>query len=165
MRTQLVIVGFLSFFVGSMVGGQDKPRHDDDAMHVAVRPDAIRWGQAPPSLPAGTQMAVLVGDPTKHGAYVARAKMPDGYKVPPHWHPADENITVLKGTLLIGTGERLDPSKTEELPPGSFMRMPKNMRHFAIAKGETIIQLHGTEPFEINYVNAADDPRKKEDKK
>jgi quercetin dioxygenase-like cupin family protein len=165
MRTQLVVLGFLSFFVGSMVGGQDKPGHGDDAMHVAVRPDAIKWGQAPPSLPAGAQMAVLVGDPTKQGAYVARAKMPDGYKVPPHWHPVDENITVLKGTFLIGTGEKLDPSKTEELPPGSFMRMPKNMRHFAIAKGETIIQLHGTEPFEINYVNPADDPRKKEDKK
>jgi hypothetical protein len=43
--------------------------------------------------------------------------------------------------------------------------MPKAMRHFAIAKGETIIQVHGIGPFAINYVNPADDPRKKEDKK
>jgi hypothetical protein len=51
------------------------------------------------------------------------------------------------------------------LPAGSFRRMPKNMRHFTIAKGETIIQLHGIGPFDIHYVNPADDPRKKGDKK
>ncbi|HJZ53816.1 MAG TPA: cupin domain-containing protein [Gemmataceae bacterium] len=166
MKTQLVVLGFLTFFVGSMVGGQEKAGRADEAKHVAVRPDAIKWGPAPPGLPPGAQAAVLVGDPTKSGVpYVIRAKLPDGYRVPPHWHPADENITVLQGTLLVGEGEKLDPSKTEELPAGSFARMPKTMRHFAIAKGETIIQLHGTEPFEINYVNPADDPRKKENKK
>ena len=107
-------------------------------------------------------MAVLVGDPSKSGApWVMRAKMPDAYQVPAHWHPSDENVTVLKGSLLIGTGEKLDRSKTEELPAGSFMSMPKKMHHFAIAKGETIIQLHGTEAFDINYINPADDPRKK----
>jgi quercetin dioxygenase-like cupin family protein len=98
-------------------------------------------------------------------AYVLRAKLPDGYKVPPHWHPSDENVTVLKGTLLVGKGEKLDPATMEELPAGSFMRMPKTMRHYAMAKGETIIQVHGIGPFDVNYVNPADDPRKKEDKK
>ena len=39
--------------------------------------------------------------------------------------------------------------------------MPRGMRHFAWTKGETIIQVHGVGPFDINYVNAADDPRKK----
>jgi len=53
----------------------------------------------------------------------------------------------------------------EELPAGSYSRMPKTTRHFGMAKGETIIQFHGTGPFEINYVNPADDPRKKGDKK
>jgi quercetin dioxygenase-like cupin family protein len=163
---QLVVLGFLVFVAGSIVVGQDRPEHAGDPKHVAVRPDAIKWGPAAPSLPPGAQMAVLVGDPTKSGMpYVMRARMPDGYQVPPHWHPCDENVTVLKGVLLIGTGGTLDLSKTEELPEGSFMRMPKNMRHFAIAKGETIIQLHGTGPFEINYVNPSDDPRKKTEKK
>ena len=118
------------------------------------------------SLPPGAKMGVLVGDPSKAGMpYVVRAKLPDGYKVPPHWHPSDENVTVLQGTLLMGTGEKFDPAKAEEMPTGSFMRMPKTMRHYAIAKGETIIQLHGIGPFEINYVNPADDPRKKDEKK
>lgn len=41
------------------------------------------------------------------------------------------------------------------------MRMPKEMHHFAVTKGATILQVHGIGPFEINYVNPADDPRKK----
>jgi quercetin dioxygenase-like cupin family protein len=133
---------------------------------VVVRPGALKWGPAPPSLPPGSQLAVLVGDPTKPGVpYVFRVKLPDGYKVPPHWHPGDENVTVLQGTLLIGKGEKLEPSRMEELPAGSFGHMPKGMRHFALARGETVIQLHGVGPFVINYVNPADDPRKQTDKK
>ena len=159
MKKLLAAPVFLAFVVGSMVGGQDKAGHAD-MKHVTVRPDAVKWGPAP-SLPPGAQMAVLVGDPTKAGVpYVVRVKLPDGFRVPPHWHPADENATILQGTLLIGEGEKFDPAKLEELPAGSFMRMPKTMRHFATAKGETIIQLHGTEPFAVNYVNPADDPRK-----
>ena len=163
MKKQLLILGLLVFVAGSIVSGQDK--HPGDEKHVVVKPDMVNWGPAPPELPQGEQAAVLVGDPTKSGVpYVLRVKMPDGYQVPAHWHPCDENVTVLKGTLMIGTGEKLDASKAEEMPAGSYMRMPKTMRHFAIAKGETIIQLHGTEPFTITYVNPSDDPRKKEEK-
>jgi quercetin dioxygenase-like cupin family protein len=138
-----------------------KGGHDDE--HVIVKPATEKWGPAPPALPPGAKVAVLVGNPGKAGsAYTIRVKLPDGYKVPPHWHPGDENVTVLQGTLLIGRGEKLDLDKTEALPAGSYMRMPKGMRHFAAAKGETLIQVHGIGPFEINYVSAADDPRKKE---
>ena len=134
--------------------------HDDE--HVIVKPANVKWGPAPPSLPSGAQIAVLAGDPAKAGAtFTIRAKLPDGYQVPPHWHPTDENVTVIQGTFLVGRGEKFDLKTTEELPAGSFMHMPKTMRHFAAAKGETIIQVHGTGPFEVNYVNAADDPRKK----
>jgi hypothetical protein len=144
-------------------GGKDKAGHADDE-HITVKPDAIKWGPAPPALPPGAQAAILTGDPGKSGAYVLRAKFPDGYRVPPHWHPTDENVTVIKGTFMIGAGEKFDTAKMEALPAGSYMRMPKTMRHFAMAKGETIVQVHGIGPFEINYVNAADDPRKKGDK-
>jgi hypothetical protein len=112
--------------------------------------------------PPGAQVAVLSGDPAKPGAlYTLCTKLPDGYKVPPHWHPTEENATVIQGVLLVGTGDKFDAAKLKEVPAGAFMRMPKEMRHFAQAKGESILQLHGIAPFEINYVNAADDPRKK----
>jgi quercetin dioxygenase-like cupin family protein len=129
--------------------------------HVLVTPDSLKW-MASPALPPGAQIAVVTGDPTKAGElYVLRATLPDGYKVPPHWHPTDENVTVIQGKMLFGAGNAFDSSLLKEAPAGSFARMPKGMRHFAMAKGQTIIQVHGVGPFEFNYVNPADDPRNK----
>ena len=161
MRLGMVVVAALAIWVGAPAGGGQDKVHDADNDHVVVRPDDIKWGPAPPSLPAGAKAAVLVGDPGKAAPYVLRAKLPAGYKVPPHWHPTDENVTVIKGTLMVGKGEKLSADASEALPAGSFMRMPKTMRHFAWTKGETIIQVHGIGPFDITYVNAEDDPRKK----
>ena len=154
-------LGMLSL---SFVAADDVPAkagHEGDKGHVVLKPSSIKWMDAPPALPAGAQAAILAGDPGKPGPYTIRVKMPDGYKVPPHWHPTDENVTVIQGTLMVGRGETFAEKASEELPAGSYMRMPKTMRHFAWAKGETIVQVHGMGPFEINYVNAADDPRKK----
>jgi Domain of unknown function (DUF4437) len=129
--------------------------------HIMVTPDQVKWGPGPPSLPPGAQLAVLEGDPSKAGSsFAIRAKMPDGYKVPPHWHPTDERIVVLQGTLGMGTGEKFDPASGHELPAGSYSVMPTAVRHFVWAKGETVIQVSGMGPFEVNYVNPADDPRK-----
>lgn len=145
----------------SAARAEDEKNHAEDKGHVMVSPDDIKWGPAPPGLPAGAQFAVLSGDPGKTGHYVVRLKLPDGYKIPAHWHPTDENVTVLKGTFMAGKGEKFDAKASHDLPAGSFVCMPKEMRHFASCKGETILQVHGIGPFEINYVNAADDPRKK----
>jgi anti-sigma factor ChrR (cupin superfamily) len=138
---------------------------DPHAAHVVVTPDQIKWGAAPPSLPSGAQLAVLEGDPSKAGApFAIRAKFPDGYRVPPHWHPTDERIVVLQGTLGMGVGEKFDSASGHELPVGSYTLMPKGVRHFVWAKGETVIQVTGMGPLEINYVSPADDPRKVSDK-
>jgi len=153
----ILVVGLGLVRADADKGGKDK--HAED--HVVVKPADLKWGPAPPGLPPGAQVAVLSGDPGKTGMFVIRAKMPDGYTVPPHFHPTDENLTVLKGTLIVGKGAKLDVAHAESLPAGSFMRMPKEMRHFAQAKGETIIQVHGAGPFEVVYVNPSDDPRKK----
>ena len=128
--------------------------------HKMITPDQIKWGPAPPSLPPGAQLAVLDGDPGKPGSFTIRGKFPDGYVVPPHWHPTDERLTVIQGTLGMGLGEKFDPAAGREMPAGSYALMPQGTRHFVWAKGETIIQVSGTGPFVVNYVNPADDPRK-----
>jgi hypothetical protein len=165
---RLFLLGLIPLigFYPARAGKDEERGHADDKDYVVVTPDKIKWSAAPPSLPAGAQVAVLAGDPRKSGFYKSgfytmRVKMPDGYKMPPHWYPVDENVTVIEGTFNVGRGEKFDRSSTQELPAGSYVRMPKKMRHFAWAKGETIIQLHGVGSFEINYVNDADDPRKK----
>ncbi len=128
--------------------------------HVAMTPAELKWGPAPPVLPAGAQIAVLDGDPTKEGFFTIRLKFPDGYKIAPHWHPTDENITVVAGTFLMGVGEKRNDAALHALPAGSFTIMPKTGRHYASAKGETIVQIYGQGPFVVNYVNPADNPTK-----
>jgi anti-sigma factor ChrR (cupin superfamily) len=103
---------------------------------------------------------VLDGDPFKDGSsYTLRLKMPDGYKIPPHWHPTDENVTVLSGTLGAGMGDKFDRAKGQLMKPGGFVTMPHGMHHFAWAKGPTVVQVHGVGPFAFTYVDPADDPR------
>jgi hypothetical protein len=161
MTLGIVAAAALVIWTGALTGDEKGKAHGTDKDHVLVRADDLKWGPAPPSLPAGAKVAVLMGDPSKAVPYVLRAKMPDGYKVPPHWHPTTENVTVLQGTLMMGKGEKFDADASEALNAGGFASMPKDMRHFAWAKGETIIQIHGIGPFDITYVNADDDPRKK----
>ena len=125
-------------------------------------PDQVKWGPAPPFVPAGAQIAVLEGDPTAStGDFTIRFKMPDGYKIAPHTHPHRENVTVLSGTLKVGMGDQFDASKMAGFGAGSFAYLDPTMHHYAAASGETVIQIHGQSPFAFNYINAADDPGKK----
>lgn len=121
----------------------------------------LTWGPAPPAFNAGAEMAVVDGDPSKPGPFVIRAKFPAGFKVMPHWHPTDESITVISGTLVAGMGEKWDDAAMKTFTAGAFARMPKKTPHYVQAKEATIVQVHGTGPFTLTYVNPNDDPRKK----
>ena len=127
-----------------------------------TRPAEVKWGPAPAKLPRGAEIAVLAGDPAKPGElFTIRAKLPDGYSVPPHTHPTDEHLTVIQGTMLLGAGATFDPTRLRELPAGSYARLSTDQPHFNRYKGETIIQLHGIGPYDVIYVNPADDPSTK----
>jgi len=123
-------------------------------------PDKITW-QPAKRLPEGAQLALLEGDASKPGPYTMRLKMPDGYKVPPHWHPATERVTILQGDVSVGMGSTWDDSKMNTLPAGTFAVIAAHQPHYAMAKGDTIIQLHGMGPWSIHYVNPSDDPEHK----
>jgi mannose-6-phosphate isomerase-like protein (cupin superfamily) len=125
----------------------------------AFTPDQIKYGPAPAFLPPGAQLAVLEGDPTAaSGDFTIRLKMPDGYKVAPHTHPNRENVTVLSGTLKVGMGDQFDATKMMSCAAGSFAYLDPSMHHYAMASGETVIQIHGMSPVKFNYINPADDP-------
>ena len=132
------------------------------AVHsVAAQVPASKWGPAPAVFPAGAKFAVLQGDPGKAGEYTVRLSMPNGYVIKPHWHPTDEHITVIQGTFLVGMSDTVNAKKTMAMHAGDFASAPANMHHYAIARGRTIVQVHGTAPFALTYVNPADDPSKK----
>src|SRR5919201_4393577 len=128
--------------------------------HIVVKGKSGKWGDPPPVLPRGAQFAVVEGDPKAPGQLVSfRLKMPDGYRIPPHFHPADEHVVVLQGTFNMGMGDKLDKNASTALEAGSFVVMPKGQHHFAWAKGETIVQVYAIGPWGLTYVNPKDDPR------
>jgi quercetin dioxygenase-like cupin family protein len=138
------------------------PAFGQDAMHdVIVKPDTLTWRDAP-HLPKGAQIAILIGDPRKSGEMVVqRVKFPPRYHVPPHTHPFAEFGTVISGSFGIGVGETLD--KSDELSkPGTVWMHPARHAHFGwTGNEEVIIQSQFIGPGGIDYVNPADDPRKK----
>ena len=128
----------------------------------AFTPDSVSWGPAPPFVAAGAQLAVLEGDPSAStGDYTVRVRMPDGYRIAPHWHPKRENVTVLSGTLKVGMGDRFDESKMRDFPAGSFAYLDPDMHHYVMASGEVVVQVHGMSPLQFNYINPDDDPSRK----
>ncbi len=91
-------------------------------------------------------------------AFVIRIQMRAGYLVAPHWHPTDEHVTVLSGTVALGMGESVDKAAMQDVGAGGYALLPAQMRHYAMARTAATIQVHGMGPFVINYVNPSDDP-------
>jgi ChrR-like protein with cupin domain len=136
--------------------------HTGSAEKNAFTPDAIPYGPAPAFVPAGAQLAVLEGNPAAAtGDYTVRLKMPDGYRIAPHWHPQRENVTVISGTFKVGMGDHFDETKMAAFPAGSFAYLDPEMHHFAMAHGEVVVQIHGVSPVQFNYINPEDDPSRK----
>ncbi|HZT56263.1 MAG TPA: cupin domain-containing protein [Burkholderiaceae bacterium] len=129
------------------------------ALHPGA--DGLQWGDAPPVFNKGAKIAVLQGDPGKPGPFVARLSAPSGYKVMPHWHSQVENVTVLSGTLMVGMGDKFDTKVMKTFKAGAFGSIPAQTHHYALFKGATVIQIHGEGPFDLTYVDPADDPQKK----
>lgn len=123
-------------------------------------PADMKWGDAPPIFPKGAKLSVLTGDPFKEGYYALRMKMPAGYKVMPHTHSKDENVTVISGDFAGGMGEKFDEKKSKSFGAGSFVQMPAGMAHFGFTKGGTELEVSGNGPFTMTYINPADDPSK-----
>lgn len=132
--------------------------HGQEKKESAAAPKIMHFGDLKwTPIIKGCDLAAVAGDPNAEGTpYVVRLRCVDGAKIPAHWHPTDENVTVLKGTFLAGMGETFDESKMMTMNVGNFVTMPKEMRHFALCKGDTIVQVHGAGPFKVNWVNPSD---------
>ncbi len=172
MQRNLVWVLLLACIVGltqtapkksptATAAGAEKKTAPKGEDHKVWMPDQLNWGPAPEMLPGGAQLAVLEGNPTKAGEFTMRLKMPDGYKIPPHFHPVMEHVTLVSGSFKVGMGDAFDQAKMAAVPVGAFAWIKPGTHHFAMAQGETVIQLHGNGPWSLTYVNPQDDPRKK----
>ena len=113
------------------------------------------------TLPKGAEVAVIEGPLNEAVPMTFRVRLPAKYEIPAHWHPWIEHATVISGSLNMGTGDKLDRSKTKHLSAGSVAVIAANTNHFSWTSEETTLQIHGIGPLVIHYVNPADDPRKK----
>jgi anti-sigma factor ChrR (cupin superfamily) len=149
-RSFLVVVAAFALLTAGVYSQEKK---ESGAAHKIVHFGDLKWTP----IIKGCDLASVSGDSGVEGApFVVRLRCVDGAKIPAHWHPTDENVTVLKGTFLVGIGESFDETKLETMNVGNFATMPKEMRHFAMSKGESIVQVHGAGPFKVNWVNPAD---------
>jgi hypothetical protein len=132
---------------------------------VLVPADQVRWAPAPPVLPAGAELAVLEGNPSEAGPVTMRLRLPAQYDIPAHWHSMAEHVTVLSGSFHVGMGDKLDRNGSQTLAPGGFVSLPAKMHHFAWTSAPTIVQISLEGPFDLYYVNPADNPQKSLTKK
>jgi quercetin dioxygenase-like cupin family protein len=141
----LAALGCLCSFAGLAATAADAP--------TIVMSDQAKYGPAPAPYPPGSMMAVLSGDPTKPGSqYTVRLKLTDGTKIAPHMHGDIENVTVISGTLMVGVGNSVNPASMLALTPGSYASIPAGTPHYAMAKGDTVVQVNGVGPASMTLV-------------
>ena len=143
----VIVAGSVSLLLPSRVMAQ-----------TAAVSTALHW-QVPDVLPSGALIAIVSGDPTGPGESTLELSMPNGYRIPPHFHPRYEHVEVRQGTLLVGMGDRLDPKQTQTLVKGDSATAPAGMHHYSIAKGRTVLSVTFMGPYTISYIHAEDAPR------
>jgi len=128
------------------------------AQSASPSQQAVQWAPAPALFPRGAQMAVLSGDPFKPVVLKVLLSMPDGYRMPPHFHATDEHVEVRQGTFLVGMGDKLDLKKTMPMAVGDTGTAPAGMHHYAVARGATIVAVTIMGPYIMTYVHPKDEP-------
>ncbi|MDL0430417.1 cupin domain-containing protein [Marinobacter sp. TBZ242] len=127
--------------------------------HMMVTPSDLEWGPVG-SMAPGAKISIIEGDLSKEEPFTMRLKLPADYEIAPHIHPAYERVTVLSGTFHFAHGKEIDRDKASALPEGSVAIMSPGDPMFGYTEEEVVIQLHGTGPWGIEYLNPEDDPRK-----
>lgn len=156
MKTVRIVAVGIALGLGGFMG---TPAWAADYTGVTQRD--IKWVDAP-SIGPGAKSAVIDGDPKSSGPFVMRLKVPAKTNLKVHTHPADENVTILSGTLYFAAGDKFDTKKTKAFGPGSYFSIGKGKPMFAYTTNkEAVIQIHGTGPWGLNYLDAKNAPAMK----
>jgi quercetin dioxygenase-like cupin family protein len=153
-RTSVLTLAVLLLNAGATTAG-DVPKEA-----VKLTPSELKWKPSP-RVP-GLEVADMIGDQTKPGAYLYRVKFPANFKIEAHGHPDERHYTIVSGTWYIGWGKKFDATKLITLPAGSFYTEPANIPHFVLTKDDgAVVQIGGKGPTAVNYVDPAHAPKKK----
>ena len=133
--------------------GRAQEKKDAVGGHAVVHVADLKWSP----IMKGCELASLAGDMNAEGApFVLRLRCAADTRIPAHWHPTDETVTVLQGVFQVGMGDKFDAGGLETMNVGDVDTIAKEKRHFAFSKTATLLQIHGVGPFKVNWVNPAD---------
>jgi quercetin dioxygenase-like cupin family protein len=118
---------------------------------IRFKPDEMTWKDGPPSLPPGTKIAVLEGDPKQAALFTMRVKLPAGSVLKPHTHPVDERVTVISGTVNVGFGDAVDKAQSIRFPAGSYYVNPPGSPHYLWSDEEVVLQLTNMGPWKVDF--------------
>ena len=164
MRTMIKLLPALALLLGCGGGAETADREASAAANQPATADTatdagLTWGPSPPGLPAGAQVAVVSGDPTKAGPFTIRVDMPPDYAVRPHHHPTSEELRLVEGTLHLGHGPKWNQPAMKSMATSEPVTLAPKEPHSLHAASRVVLEVQGTGPFAITYVDPKDDPR------
>jgi hypothetical protein len=152
-------LGALAFAIAALAATVQSAAAAEMGMILLPSAKSVQWTAAPASLPISAKISLIAGDPAQPGPFTLRLEFPANTIIAPHTHSKLESVTILSGAIYHETGEKLDKSKGALLTAGGFISLPAEMAHSLWTVKTTIIQVTGTGPFDLHYINPADDPR------
>jgi quercetin dioxygenase-like cupin family protein len=153
MRTGFIAALLVS---AAVVNAQQTPPKPDPP--IAFTAEAVVWKDAPATLPAGSKMAVLEGDPRADGLFTMRVRIPAGSAIPPHWHPRQERVTILSGAVDLGFGSVANAGNVTRYRAGSFYVNPPRVMHYLFFPEATEMQMTGCGPWELQTTDISTQP-------
>lgn len=119
----------------------------------AVPSADMPWKPCPPNLPSGCEIAVLEGDPRGPGLFTVRFRLTEDFVMPPHTHPEDERVTILKGQMAVAFGPDGERAEAREFGPGDYYVNARGAVHTVWASKSSEIQITGFGPWEADFVD------------
>lgn len=120
---------------------------------IRIHSEELQWNNAPAPFPTGAFISVFEGNSKEDGLFTIRVKFPPHYLLPAHFHPKDERVTVISGSVYIGFGEVADTTMGTEFKAGDFYINPAQSHHFVYTKNEgAILQLNCEGPWGLTYL-------------
>jgi quercetin dioxygenase-like cupin family protein len=119
---------------------------------IQLAAEKLQWTAGSPTMPPGTRISVLEGNPREPGLFTIRLEVPAGSRIAPHWHPRDERVTVLSGAVAVGFGDRVDDKATTRFSADAFYVNPAQSHHYVLFPEASIVQITGEGPWELHFV-------------
>lgn len=119
----------------------------------AVPSAEMPWKPCPPNLPSGCEIAVLEGDPRGYGLFTVRFRLSEDFVMPPHTHPENERVTILKGKMAVAFGADGLRADAREFGPGDYYVNARGAVHTVWASRSSEIQITGIGPWEAHFID------------